>query len=47
VEAGGFRWKVHSTAMQPEGSRVGISIVPFNIHIMHKQLEPDEGEDGA
>jgi spermidine/putrescine transport system ATP-binding protein len=47
VEAGGFRWRVHSTAMQPEGSRVGISIVPFNIHIMHKQLEPDEGEDGA
>ena len=47
VEAGGFRWRVHSTAMQPEGSRVGISIVPFNIHIMHKQLEPDAGEDGA
>lgn len=47
VEAGGFRWKVHSTAMQPEGSRVGISIVPFNIHIMHKQLEPDAGGNGT
>ena len=41
VEAGGFRWKVHSTAMQAEGSRVGLSIVPFNIHIMHKTIDLD------
>ena len=27
-------FKVHSTVMQPQGSRVGINIVPFNIHIM-------------
>ena len=41
VEAGGFRWKVHSTTMQPEGSGVGLSIVPFNIHIMNKSTEPE------
>ena len=41
IEAGGILWKVHSTAMEPEGSRVGLSVVPFNIHIMHKM---EEGE---
>ncbi len=35
IDAGHSTWKVHSTTMQPEGSRVGLSIVPFNIHIMH------------
>ena len=30
--------EVHSTTMQPQGSRVGLNIVPFNIHIM-KRLE--------
>ena len=39
IEAGGFTWKVHSTSMQPAGSRVGLSIVPFNIHIMHPMKE--------
>ena len=29
-------WKVHSTVMQPEGSCVGMSVIPFNIHIMKK-----------
>ena len=37
IAAGGFRWKVHSTAMQPAGSEVGLSIVPFNIHIMRRE----------
>jgi len=37
ISAGGFDWKVHSTTMQPAGSTVGLSIVPFNIHIMRKQ----------
>ena len=37
VNTGTMRWKVHSTTMQPVGSRVGMSIVPFNIHIMHKE----------
>ena len=37
VNTGTMRWKVHSTTMQPVGSRVGMSIVPFNIHIMRKE----------
>ena len=37
VNSGSMLWKVHSTSMQPAGSRVGMSIVPFNIHIMHKE----------
>ncbi|MBQ9300040.1 MAG: ABC transporter ATP-binding protein [Clostridia bacterium] len=39
IECGDFTWKVHSTTMQPTGSRVGLSIVPFNIHIMHPMKE--------
>ncbi len=41
IDAGGFTWKVHSTTMQPAGSRVGLSIVPFNIHIMHPMKEDE------
>ncbi len=37
VDTGSMRWKVHSTSMQPAGSRVGLAIVPYNIHIMHKE----------
>lgn len=37
ISAGGFDWKVHSTTMQPAGSTVGLSIVPFNMHIMRRQ----------
>ena len=44
IEAGGFDWKVHSTTMYTAGSRVGLSVVPSNIHIMHKmdEAKPDE-----
>ena len=38
INAGGYKWKVHSTTMQPAGSIVGLSIVPFNIHIMHREV---------
>ena len=41
IDAGAFTFKVHATTMQPQGSRVGMNIVPFNIHIM----KPMEGED--
>ena len=37
IDTGTMRWKVHSTSMQPAGSRVGLTIVPFNIHIMRKE----------
>ena len=39
IDAGHSTWKVHSTTMQPEGSRVGLAVVPFNIHIMHPMQE--------
>ena len=42
ISAGGFDWKVHSTTMQPAGSTVGLSIVPFNIHIMRQQAKKEE-----
>ena len=39
IDAGDFTWKVHSSTMQPAGSRVGLAIVPFNIHIMRPMKE--------
>ena len=39
IDTGNCVWKVHSTTMQPEGSRVGLNVVPFNIHIMHPMKE--------
>ena len=44
IDAGGFNWKVHSTSMQPEVSVVGLSIVPFNIHIMKPMQEETNNE---
>ncbi len=34
IDAGETVFKVHSTVMQPQDSHVGLSIVPYNIHIM-------------
>lgn len=35
VEASdGFKWKIHSTQMTPEGTEVGMNIAPFDIQIM-------------
>lgn len=45
IEAGGVEWKVHSTVMVPEGSKVGLAVVPFNIHIM--RVEEDENLPGG
>ena len=39
IDTGDVTFKVHSTTMQPQGSRVGLSIVPFNIHIMKPMEE--------
>ena len=39
IDTGNVTFKVHSTTMQPQGSRVGLSIVPFNIHIMKPMEE--------
>ncbi len=40
IDTGAFTFKVHSTSMQPQGSRVGLNIVPFNIHIMKPMEVP-------
>ena len=39
IDAGGYPWKVHSTTMQPPGTRVGLTVVPYNIHVMHREAE--------
>ena len=36
IVSGDYKWKVQSTTMQPVGTRVGMTIVPYNIHIMHR-----------
>ena len=46
IDVGETAFKVHSTVMQPQGSRVGINIVPYNIHIMKPMLITEsEGGD--
>ncbi len=45
IETNDTTFKVHSTTMQPQGSMVGLSIVPFNIHIMKPM--PTQQEDIA
>ena len=42
VLAGGFEWLVHSTALVPVGTKVGIHVDPFNIQIMNKPESEDE-----
>ena len=42
IETNGLTVKVHSTTMQPQGSCVGLSIVPFNIHIMQPSDKTEE-----
>ena len=47
IDCGETTFKVHSTTMQPQGSRVGLSIVPFNIHIMKPMAEAQAKEEAA
>lgn len=47
IDCGEKVFKVHSTSMQPQGSRVGLSVVPFNIHIMKPMDIPLPKEDDA
>ena len=42
VEANGYEWLVHRTNCHPVGSKVSISVIPFNIQIMHKPESEDE-----
>jgi len=45
VDCGAFTFKVHSTTMQPQGNRVGLSVVPFNIQIMKPMDSPVKEEE--
>ena len=36
IEVDGFQWMIHSTIMAEVGSKVGMNILPENIHIMKK-----------
>ena len=36
IDAYDFRWIVHSTQAAEKGSAVGLTFVPYDIHIMHK-----------
>lgn len=36
IMAGGYKWLVHSTKMEPVGAEVGLCVEPENIQIMHK-----------
>ncbi len=45
IDSGTMRFKVHSTVMQPEGSTVGLDVIPFNIHIMKPMPVEIEAED--
>lgn len=42
VQAGGYEWLVHSTFCHPVGTKVSISVIPFNIQIMNKPESDDE-----
>ncbi len=39
VDANGFEWKIHSTLYEEPGREVGLSVIPDDIHIMHKMTE--------
>jgi spermidine/putrescine transport system ATP-binding protein len=36
VRSEGINWMIHSTLMEPVGSRIGLRILPQDIHIMKK-----------
>ena len=47
IDTGDTVFKVHSTIMQPQGSRVGLNIVPYNIHIMKPMDDPEPSQEEA
>ena len=46
IDTGDTVFKVHSTVMQPQGSHVGLNIVPHNIHIMRTMPDVPALEGG-
>ena len=50
IDAYDFRWIVHSTQAAEKGSAVGLTFVPYDIHIMHKmpkEAYPIHGVDAT
>ena len=48
VSTGDFTWMIHSTASEAPGTRVGLRVLPTDIHIMHKDegARPESDEEG-
>ena len=42
VDTNGFDWKIHSTLYEEPGREVGLSVIPDDIHIMHKMAEEEK-----
>ena len=42
VSSEGFDWKIHSTLYEEPGREVGLSVIPDDIHIMHKMAEAEK-----
>ncbi|MBQ6878386.1 MAG: ABC transporter ATP-binding protein [Oscillospiraceae bacterium] len=42
VDSDGFNWKIHSTLYEEPGREVGLSVIPDDIHIMHKMTEDEK-----
>ena len=36
VDAHGYKWMIHSTRAEEPGAFIGMTVDPFDIHIMHK-----------
>ena len=52
IDVGELEFKIHSTVMQETGSKVGLNIIPYNIHIMYPMantpfIKSDESAEGA
>ncbi len=45
IKVGALDFKVHSTVMQEAGSRVGLTVIPFNIHIMKPMPQTQDIDD--
>lgn len=39
VNANDYKFMIHSTLASEPGTRVGLTVIPFDIHIMHKEAE--------
>ena len=45
IKTENFTWMVHSTESRNVGDTVGLSVIPFDIHIMKTSPEPVEREE--